>query len=358
MRKIFIILLSGILIVSQISCSGASLIKSSSYSEVFLADEDYDPTSYAYGVSSTPAVVTPEGLYFVAGSYLFFMNKETKEVHPLCFKTECLHHEEEAAYKIAECNAYLGTPPGVLKHFLGYYKGKLYVSSIDSTTRKLALIEMDPDGSERKTILKDLSSLGVQQIYLHRGVLYYYTNKYDSEGKLSASMYGISLVSDNSDPVLLYETSDGKTSIDALLPYKNIVYMVVFNETEDDDGNIDAKQWIEKYHIDNGKIDRIELEGVFYPCSIYREKVLIRKALEYYEYEPSKNKISQSNSGVAVFQTSHPGWNCYGEATLDDISFVTCLDLEETGDFIYDLFVIDDQGNELCRLENEAWGIS
>ena len=146
-----------------------------------------------------------DGYYFVltirGNHFLFFADKETMEVLPLCGKPNCLHYEEPDFAKRQLCNSFYY---GVLYRTSVYYNnGKLYIP-VGGGPQKY-IYEFSLDGSERKQLFS-LSGTGTGTTLLfHRGYCYEAVTEYDEEMHTVMRIVRHSLDAPRKEPECIFE---------------------------------------------------------------------------------------------------------------------------------------------------------
>ncbi len=103
-----------------------------------------------YGVNNSTSAVSPSGTYFLAGeraesSYIYYADHGSDNVVLLCGRVDCTHENED-------CNAWV-----YVGEHLCYYHGYLYVVSGNDSEQTCKLIRMEPDGSDRVTVIDALA---------------------------------------------------------------------------------------------------------------------------------------------------------------------------------------------------------
>ena len=133
--------------------------------------------------------------------FLFFADKETMEVLPLCGKPNCLHYEEPDFAKRQLCNSFYY---GVLYRTSVYYNnGKLYIP-VGGGPQKY-IYEFSLDGSERKQLFS-LSGTGTGTTLLfHRGYCYEAVTEYDEEMHTVMRIVRHSLDAPRKEPECIFE---------------------------------------------------------------------------------------------------------------------------------------------------------
>lgn len=344
-----ILLLLCICLLFTLGCKEKSL-KSSTYSKEYVEAEDYDPTGFSWIFRPDTIAETDSEIYLKAGNYLFLLDKDNLNISPLCYKSECLHYNETDSARIPECNAFFGMYNDFRS--VSYYKDKLYLISIASNPLRFDLIEMNKDGSGRKTILEDIAGAGMlngNNILIHRGVIYYVCQTYTAEGVAENTLYGISLVSGNRKPKILHST---EKNIDALLPYLNSVFFSV-SESDDNAGN-SGNIYLMEYDLITGEVNNCITDPNYSLHGAYNNKLVLRKDSSYWTYDLNTKCVEKEEESLNIFSKSYPTWNCHAECIEDDFSLFTCYD-REAGNMIPDLMVADKEGKNVCRIEGEAW---
>ncbi len=94
-----------------------------------------------HGVNLIPHAVSPNGVYFIGNSRIYYMDNGTDTIVPLCGRVDCTHDNED-------CNAYVFSVD-----FLSFYNGYLYALGNNESEEKCELIRMEPDGSGHVVVL-------------------------------------------------------------------------------------------------------------------------------------------------------------------------------------------------------------
>ena len=125
--------------------------------------------------ASLPITKSDTGYYvFLANKFLYYIDRSTMEVTPLCNKVNCLHNDKET------CDAYFNTveiPDIASGNSIQYNNGKLYVVTVNTDEYNnilgCSLYSVEPDGSARKKAaeFKDV----ITRWLIHRGYFYYIT---------------------------------------------------------------------------------------------------------------------------------------------------------------------------------------
>ena len=350
------IIIFGIFFISLllVSC-GSTVIKSSSYSKDYIPAEDFNPSAQNWMDADVNMAVSEQGLFFVAGDYLFYLDYQTMKAEPFCFKTDCLHHKEMDSYKVLECDAFLGGSSDI-GDFIACYKHKVYTVCVNKTSGEFDLIEMNEDGSARRTVISDLKSKKADRILMHRGVIYFTTRSYSLEGESRSALMALSLVSGNKEPKPVYVAS-GNDYLMSVFPCRNQIF---FYEGVYKEGTAETESMnIMRYDIHTQETESLTTEGMW---QIYGVKddfaiFMIRDGADYqyYSYSLTSGEFAEDSSGITGFTKAHTGWDCHAECISDDMMVFSCFDRVETRSFVSDLYVADSQGNEMCTIPNESW---
>lgn len=349
-RKLLQLILLAVLSAAALTltgCGSQAPVVSSSYKTEYLPEEDYNYLSYNWWDESQRMAQSDEGIYFLAKDYLFFMDWDTKQTVPLCFKTDCLHADETDQEKIVYCDAFLGGDI-VMNPFLAYYRDKLYTICIDRTTAKSNLVEMNPDGSDRKILYSTSDISLLSQIFMHRGVIYFFSNLKDLNGEDHYGLNALSVVSDSREPVQVYTGAFEGGWMQDFFAYENYIFVADCYYTE-----TSANSIIIQYDIRTGECEEILGEG----NAIYGledNNLLIRQNSLYYVYSLKDKTLTPSRRNYDTFLQAHPRWQCHCEYPDEDMAMFTYFDLEKD-ETIYDYYVLNSQGEVAAVIPDAAW---
>lgn len=339
---------SGSLTLLLTGCGSSALVESSSYLEEYLPEEDYNYHSFTWLQADQDMVQTEEGYYFIAGDYLFFMDWETGECVPLCFKTDCLHHEEMDDEKITYCDAFLGR--GSQSAFLAYYQERLYTICVDRSTAKNNLVEMNLDGSGRKILYNLSDNVVSSYMFMHRGVIYFFSKLKNLEGETHYGLNAFSVSGGSREPVQVYTGYYEDGALEKPLAYQNYIFFHDYHYTESAESGFEEKLLM--YDIRTGETSEIMGNG-YYIYGMNNGKLLIRSNGRYYDYSLKEETLTP-NGSYDAFLDAHPQWQCHLENADEDLALFTCYDLEDD-DFIRDSYVVTCQGEVIAVIPGTAW---
>lgn len=349
-RKLLQLILLAVLSAAALTltgCGSQAPVVSSSYKAEYMPEEDYNYLSYNWWDESQRMAQSDEGIYFLAGHYLFFMDWDTKQTVPLCFKPDCLHADETDQEKIVFCDAFLGGDI-VSAPFLAYYRDKLYTICIDRTTAKSNLVEMNPDGSDRKILYSTSDISLLSQIFMHRGVIYFFSNLKDLNGEDHYGLNALSVVSDSREPVQVYTGAFEGGWLQNSFAYENYIFFEDWYRTE-----TLADSVIIQYDIRTGESEEILGEGndIY---GIEDNNLLIRQNSLYYVYSLKDKTLTPSRRNYDTFLQAHPQWQCHCENPDEDFALFSYYD-SEMGSIIYDSYVLNSQGEVAAVIPDAAW---
>lgn len=237
---------------------------------------NYNPetdSNYTYIPQGERAAIaeTKDGYYFLAGSYLYYVDKNSRKPVILCNKPNCLHNNETDQEKTLNCNAFfIGINISV-----AYNNSHSYVSSNQITAEgtTACLYELSPDGTKRK-IITDFGKFEPTSIVFHRGYAYYVSASYNTSG---TSIYAVKRVSINkvkAKPENLYEGTLDNGNIQDLLCYGNNLYFKEYGKKAGENvenyiridlqtkkanqflaGSNDSEEYISKIDIFNNRLN-------------------------------------------------------------------------------------------------------
>lgn len=251
---------------------------------------------------------TPDGYYLfpdrVVSDYLYFMDKEMKEVSFVCSKPECMHNEESVENK-ERCDAYFSQTSAV-----NYYNGKVYIAADNSQKpgeHIYVIYELEPDGSNRKKIYTGDGT--IHSFCIHRGNIVAYEKKYTEESPNPIVSIVKFPVESPEKKEVLYEADEyEQAEINFMECYENYCYFWMIgdgeekNETHGMIVNLDTKEVKDCYEFANAGLivgkDRIYCRNIterndqeqtwkdeYYECSLDGE---IKRKITEEDFEPLK----------------------------------------------------------------------
>lgn len=352
-KKLFFSILS-VMILTFTGCGTQALVKSSSYQAEYLPEEDCPYQSFTWKDNTQFIVATEDGCYYLIGAYLFFMDWDTMQSVPLCFKTDCLHTEETDPLKIPFCDAYMGNT-SAYRPFLALYQDKLYTICLDRTTAKSNFVEMNLDGSGRKILYPIYDHNTPYNIFMHRGVIYFVNRMKDLEGESHYGLNALSVVSNSSEPVQVYTGAFEDGIIQDVFPYQNYIFL---RDSYDTETSVISKTFM--YDIRSGKSEEV-IEDHYYIYGIEDDGLLLHhNSGLYYVYSLKDKDLSPSRINDYAFVQEHPYWQCYCENPDENMALFTFLDVGEAKDKrepIADCYIINSQGDVVTTIPNTPWYI-
>lgn len=144
------------------------------------ADNEFHPeTDYQYswgGGVPGPSYFqrTLDGLYFVGGDRLYFIDEETTTPQLCCIRPDCSHHWDEE-----DCTA-VGTYDGGIQ----YMDGRFYYIDSHDPKKGYQFCSMDSTGNNRKLLVDDYPRS--VEFVIHRGYLYSYYLEFDASQNSNA----------------------------------------------------------------------------------------------------------------------------------------------------------------------------
>lgn len=198
-KKYVAVFLGFLLILAGCSCTNTYPADN-----VYHFETDAQIPLYSCGTERSFAE-SEDGYYFVltinGNHFLFFADKETMEILPLCGKPNCLHYEEPDFAKRQLCNSFYY---GILYRTSIYYNnGKLYVPVGGGPQKDI--YEFSLDGSKRRQLFS-LSGTGTGTALLfHRGYCYEAVTEYDEEMHTVMRIVRYSLDSPRKEPECIFE---------------------------------------------------------------------------------------------------------------------------------------------------------
>ena len=250
MKKILACLLMLVMVTGLVSCQNRKQFLEDTYVEG--QDQAY---MYLDLVHATQEVAeTEDGYYFLISNRLFFVDKTTLQMIPLCNKPDCLHEKETDTQKTWKCNAYFFSG---YHGFISYWNGNLYIMvEYNQEGNKLphgGLIKVSKDGTKRTLVFEPQEEASI--FVLHRGVFYYSSETYDRGLNANYNIHAVDLQNGGKDEIL-YHGEKESGSIQDMLCYGNHLY---FREDfSDEEGNL--KTEIKEINLNSREITTLESE--------------------------------------------------------------------------------------------------
>lgn len=345
-RELLILMFLFIMIFSSCRPSSADSYPEIIYSDEYVEGQDFNPT--AFSESPNTAAVTEDGIYFKAGSFVYFADINTRKARPLCYKITCAH-TWASPDKVIECNAFSDLWAYWDKAFLGVFRDHVYFTSLDCTTGLIALVRTNLDGSARETVISDVHKINVKGMRIHRGVLYYEEGMTDLDGTVRYTFRGIDLTKEKLEPEILFDGSTVVGSFSEILPFGNYIY---YNEkfVVGESGSKRQKNRYSRYHILN-RTNEILTDLVDYKMyGILDNQLILFDGSDYYELDPETKEIRISELGIQKYADAHPEWRCCAHSIRKDIAFFYCEDgLFDESSVVWNRIIINEEGKEVIR---------
>ena len=314
---------------------------------------DFNPADVSwFAVPRSPIVSSDDGLYYIMESYLYYADLKTYKSYPLCFKVGCSHENEN--YR-TDCDAYVGSDPkypgGMM--FLGAYKGKLYVSVENISEKCLQLIEMEPDGSARKVVIDDMSSMDADSLMFHRGYLYFTSNEQRKNGESFQQIRRVSLDKISGTSEVLVEIRRSERHFYSFLPFLPLKDSLYYTEQNNDES---IRVDLFRYDLTDKKEECIAESELFWIYGGVGDHVILRGAgNKHIEYSPETGAFTEI-SGFNKMHQQHETWYCQAGCINEDFALLFVTEDAESENAYYDrnLKVIDWEGNMLCEIEQAA----
>ena len=212
--------------------------------QMYPTDNAYHPeTDYPYSMTmelNTKYFAEQEkGYYFYIPNCMFYMDKASMEPVPLCSKPNCLHWEEATAEAFHDCNAYFSAgvrPP------MGWFDGNLYlISQVDALEEtgihlQWALLQVAPDGAQRKILYRFSPGAIIETAIIHRGVIYIAVREITENGEVKGSIMAYSLTKPDRKPERIIEIDifPDNSMQQSLTAYGQRLYFVRYISDEGD----------------------------------------------------------------------------------------------------------------------------
>ena len=168
--------------------------------------------------------------YFAHGHYIYYMDRESKIILPLCGKADCLHDKETDSEKKQNCNAYMETESADTG--IAYCNGYLYYLELSDFSAPV-LYCLSADGTKKEQMYQWADNVTIEQWIVHRDVLYYVEHIYLSEKDKTAEQYAVkalSLTGKMKKPGTIYKVEKNLDVFTVAHPqaYGNFLYFQVY----------------------------------------------------------------------------------------------------------------------------------
>ncbi len=272
MKKFLACLLLAALMIGTTACQKGS------FGDTYIEgqDQQYMYTDLFYGAQEMTE--TEEGYYFLYQNYLFFADRETLEVSPLCDNPGCLHEKETDTSKTWKCNAYYFTG---IDNFIASWGDSLYIkvesNQMGKRLPKGGLMQVSKDGME-KSIVCEFQELPSSSNALHKGKFYYASKEVDRKLSANYNIHEVDLQNGGSDRIL-YHGKKESGCISQLLCYGNHLY---FKESyvKDENSYVDVKE----INLQTGEITELKPEGeeeAFYLRGVFHNRIYYTSTNSY-----------------------------------------------------------------------------
>ncbi|MDY3071490.1 MAG: hypothetical protein SOW68_04390 [Eubacteriales bacterium] len=163
------------------------------------------------------------GYYFGRMRHLTYIDKSTLAEVPLCAKPNCSHGDD------TDCDGFFYFSASSDPYFL-YSGGKLYCA-LNPPEKGMpnALVRMDPDGQNRKTVCTFPEDETISRFLLHRGNFYVQLTAFDEAGLRRTSIRKVSLDGKRQTEFLSF-SSDESVSLDTA--FDRFLYVSCFSKDE------------------------------------------------------------------------------------------------------------------------------
>ena len=204
-------------------CSGTARID---YADTYVAEQDSQENYIDYSNEFYYAS-SGENYYFTRNSFLYAINKQTQECHPLCNKSDCLHDQEETYALREKCSAFINPTDDKVVYNNGFIYYCIYDYDYDKDgIYRMAdsICRLSVDTLMRETIYTT-TDYAIYNFRVHRGYIYMEASAYvTDEG-------GGSRESSQGDAELLRVAIDSQDEAEVFVPYnkyrKKYKYFVV-----------------------------------------------------------------------------------------------------------------------------------
>ena len=332
------------------ACGSGSSVRLSSYSDEYLAG-DYNIGEVSEFSNYHHFENAKEGIFFLAGNYLFYLDHPGKAADFYCFKPECLHNKETDPAKVPFCDAYVCRDLGA--DYVGSYNGKLYLTYYSVKDSLYQLIEMGVDGSGRKQLNIDMRSVAENSLHIHRGILFYVSTVVDQDGEKESALMAYDLKKDKG-PFALYQTEDPATIIRKLVPYTHYIVLETMTPQMTENGERDDRYGIVRVDLRSNNAETVDMmQPVIFGG--YEDKLVLRTSDGWKEYSIPENSIIGEQTVMTSIVDAEPDWDIIPDYVGKEIVVFSYFD-EKAGVLGPDLMVSGKDGTILATLPGLGWG--
>ncbi|MDD6876362.1 MAG: hypothetical protein PUD44_01050 [Clostridiaceae bacterium] len=162
-----------------------------------------------------------DGYFCQSGETVYFIDRGTREIVPLCTRFGCLHGAEPDFSARLACSAYF--PVSSMSDCFSVSENRLY-TAIAADGPSQEVLQVDPDGQNRRVLCRFTDGEQVRAVLAHRGTLYLLISFYDENLVLHDRVCTLRLSSQNQTPAVLY-TAEACTDIESLAAFDRFLYL-------------------------------------------------------------------------------------------------------------------------------------
>ncbi|MDE7424527.1 MAG: hypothetical protein K2N51_12710 [Lachnospiraceae bacterium] len=329
----------GILSIIMIWIVGGCSKQKIVYEDTYILGQDFQYMYYDEARFGVYTVEAEGGYYKLLNSMIYYIEKNTMSVVPLCSKPNCLH-DKDTKKKRMECNAYIDSTEG----FLGYYGNHLYAlcEEFDENERRyyyvIYRITMDGVTKDKVYTIKEEDELSISQWMVHRGYLYYAANQKGEDKKRHTTIWRVNLEKPSELEEVCAMTKIYNSNVQYLGAYGNYVYF--YNDGFNKDITSDlTDNWVNTwenvwycYNIVTGEVKELFQEQ--------KENGTMVKMVQYITFWQNKLLIdyfplSELDGKKADNKEEHLLWQC-----------------DLNGENYEKLMVVGDVHDKVCASEN------
>ncbi len=168
-----------------------------------------------------------EGYYVQSGHMLYFIDRHSRELFPLCSRVGCLHDQEPDFRTMLDCSAYF--PFTSASDCFTVYNGHIY-ASIAADGPSQEVLQVDPDGQNRRLLYRFTGGEWIHTLLAHRGTLYLLMTCYDENADRRERICTLDLGSPAQTPAVLCSIDVG-LSIQAMRAYGRYLYLHCYDDS-------------------------------------------------------------------------------------------------------------------------------